>query len=183
MNLRLMHLFLVADVGPMEALHDDHSRAFVARVRRAFERPVPAAARFPGILWPFTVFFLDGPSAIIPALDAAIDNCRVHGGDWEVCCMLMFRAHIGIDGPGDMAVIDADLAELRELSRGIGDRWIRAQVCSACGEVALTRGSWAEASRSTRRRCASPTRWAPTRRHRSCWPGSPRSPTARATTR
>ncbi|GHJ40537.1 BTAD domain-containing putative transcriptional regulator [Streptomyces sp. TS71-3] len=145
MNLCLIYMFLVADTGPVGALHDERSRAFVARLRRAFERPGPESARFPGIIWPFTVFFLDGPAAIIPALNASIDNCRTYGGDWEVGCLLMFRAHMGIDGPADMAAIDADLAELRELSGRIGDRWIRAQVRSASGEAAMARSRFGEA--------------------------------------
>ncbi|MGW2087010.1 hypothetical protein [Streptomyces sp. NPDC001880] len=44
-----------------------------------------------------------------------------------------------------MPGVDADLAELRELSRRVGDRWIRAQVASAASEAGVMRGRFAQA--------------------------------------
>jgi tetratricopeptide (TPR) repeat protein len=44
-----------------------------------------------------------------------------------------------------MKGIDEDLAELRVLSRRVGDRWMRAQVCSAAGEAAMARSRLDEA--------------------------------------
>ncbi len=57
----------------------------------------------------------------------------------------MFRTHMVVDSPGDLAGVDADLAELRILSRRVGDRWLRAQVCSAAGEAAMARSRFEEA--------------------------------------
>jgi tetratricopeptide (TPR) repeat protein len=46
---------------------------------------------------------------------------------------------------GGLHDVDGDLAELRMLSRRVGDRWMRAQVCSAAGEAAMARGAFEEA--------------------------------------
>ncbi|MFF9898447.1 BTAD domain-containing putative transcriptional regulator [Streptomyces longispororuber] len=145
MSLRMLHLFLTVESRPSEVLADDRARRYVLRVRDAFARPVPASGRFPGLVWPFTLYFLDEPHNVVSYLDAAVDNCRRFGGDWEVSITLMFRVHTVIDRPGDLAGVDEDLAELRELSRRVGDRWLRAQVCSAAGEAAMARSRHAEA--------------------------------------
>jgi hypothetical protein len=57
----------------------------------------------------------------------------------------MFRTHMAVDSPGGMDGVDDDLAELRVLSRRVGDRWVRAQVCSAAGEAAMARSGFDEA--------------------------------------
>ncbi|MGW7079153.1 AfsR/SARP family transcriptional regulator [Streptomyces sp. NPDC054866] len=145
MSLRLLHFFLVAESRPTEALAGDEDRAYLRRVRDAFAQPVPAAARFPGLIWPFTAYFLDGPDAARPGLDDVVANCRRYGGDWEIGVSLMFRTHQAVDAPGNLSGVDEDLAELRELSRRAGDRWMRAQVSSAAGEAAMARCLHAEA--------------------------------------
>ncbi|MFC8130382.1 BTAD domain-containing putative transcriptional regulator [Streptomyces sp. NPDC057302] len=145
MSLRLLHFFLVAESTSAEVLAGDGERANLERVRDAFVRPVPAAARFPGLLWPFTVYFLDGPDAARPGLDMAVANCREFGGDWEIGVSLMFRTHQAVDAPGNLSGVDEDLAELRGLSRRAGDRWMRAQVSSAAGEAAMARCLYEEA--------------------------------------
>ncbi|MDQ0933715.1 ATP/maltotriose-dependent transcriptional regulator MalT [Streptomyces turgidiscabies] len=87
--------------------------------------------------------------AAAAALEVALANCRVHGGDWEIAVTLMFRTHVAVDSAGGLRGrrIDDDLAELRVLSRRVGDRWVRAQVCSAAGEAAMVRGGFDEAKR------------------------------------
>ncbi|MFD0551816.1 BTAD domain-containing putative transcriptional regulator [Streptomyces rectiviolaceus] len=145
MSLRLLHFFLVAESRPMEALTGEDDRAYLRRVRNAFARPVPAAARFPGIIWPFTAYFLDGPDTARSGLDDVVANCRRYGGDWEVGVSLMFRTHQAVDAPGNLSGVDEDLAELRGLSRRAGDRWMRAQVASAAGEAAMARCRHADA--------------------------------------
>ncbi|UQT57677.1 winged helix-turn-helix domain-containing protein [Streptomyces durmitorensis] len=139
MSLRLLHFFLVAESRPMEALADEDDRVYLGRLRDAFAQPVPAAARFPGIIWPFTAYFLDGPEAAKPGLDDVVANCRRYGGDWEIGVSLMFRTHQAVDAPGNLSGVDEDLAELRGLSMRAGDRWMRAQVSSAAGEAAMAR--------------------------------------------
>ena len=74
------------------------------------------------------------------SIDAVVANCRRHGDDWAVAVALMFRTHMAIDTPGGFAGIDDDLAELRELGRRVGDRWMRAQVAGAAAEAAMMRG-------------------------------------------
>lgn len=105
----------------------------------------PDAATMPGIVWPLTAFFLSGSHDVRPAMDVAVANCRVYGGEWEIGVALMFRTHMVVDAPGGMPGVDDDLAELRVLSRRVGDRWMRAQVCSAAGEAAMARSLHGEA--------------------------------------
>lgn len=57
----------------------------------------------------------------------------------------MFRAHTAIDTTGGLPTVDADLAELHRIASRVGDRWTRAQVASAAGEMALSRGRYDEA--------------------------------------
>ncbi len=145
MDLRMLHLFLTTESDPRSTSGDERFGRYVTRVRAAFEHGGPRAARFPGILWPMTLHFAGDPDAIGPALDAVVANCRAHGGDWEVGVALMFRTHMVVDAPGNLSGVDTDLAELRRLSRRVGDRWMRAQVCSAAGEAAMARGRFEEA--------------------------------------
>ncbi|MEU7686363.1 AfsR/SARP family transcriptional regulator, partial [Streptomyces spectabilis] len=145
MGLRMLHLFLTVEARPSEVLADDQARQYIFRVRDVLARPLPASGRFPGLLWPFTMYFLDEPQNVVPSLDAAVANCRRFGGDWEVAITLMFRVHTVIDRPGHLAGVDEDLLELRELTRRVGDRWLRAQVSSAAGEAAMVRGHHADA--------------------------------------
>ncbi|MFB8268409.1 BTAD domain-containing putative transcriptional regulator [Streptomyces sp. NPDC055955] len=145
MELRLLHIFFVAQSRAESALRGEADREYLMRVRDAFARPGPAGARFPGIIWPFTVHFLDNPENVRTALDQAVANCRVYGGEWEIGVTLMFRTHTAVDGPGNLTGVDDDVAELRIISRRVGDRWMRAQVCSAAGEAAIARSRFDEA--------------------------------------
>ncbi|MEW2404495.1 BTAD domain-containing putative transcriptional regulator [Streptomyces sp. NPDC046862] len=141
MLLRLLHLFLVAETGPIGVPDDPRAREYIVRLRAEFERTGPDAARFPGLVWPLTAYLLEGAAVDIrDVMDVAVANCRAYGGDWEVGVILMFRTHMVVDSPGNLDGVDDDLAELRTLSRRAGDRWMRAQVCSAAGEAAMTRG-------------------------------------------
>ncbi|WP_202918292.1 AfsR/SARP family transcriptional regulator [Streptomyces cavernae] len=146
MQLRLLHLFLVAEAGAIGVPEDARAREYVGRVRAAFERQGPDSARFPGLMWPLTAYILDGPTAVRPLVDAAIENCRRHGDDWSVGVSLMFRTHMAMDTtPGGAHGVDDDVAELRAISARTGDRWLRAQVCGTAGEVALAHGRFDEA--------------------------------------
>ncbi|WP_405480063.1 BTAD domain-containing putative transcriptional regulator [Streptomyces sp. NBC_00009] len=145
MELRLLHIFFVAQSEPESALRGEADREYLVRVRDAFARPGPAGARFPGIIWPFTVYFLDNQEDVRAALDRAVANCREYGGEWETGVTLMFRTHTAVDGPGNLTGVDDDVAELRTISRRVGDRWMRAQVCSAAGEAAVARSRFDEA--------------------------------------
>ncbi len=142
MNLRMLHLFLTVESRPAELLDGGVEEDYVLRVREVFTRPVPESGRFPGLVWPFTLYSGDSPgwgADILRYLDVAVTNCRRFGGDWEVAITLMFRVHTSVDRQGSLGGVDDDLAELRELSRRVGDRWLRAQVCSAAGEAAMAR--------------------------------------------
>ncbi|MFH8797114.1 AfsR/SARP family transcriptional regulator [Streptomyces sp. NPDC017941] len=145
MSLRLLHVFLTVESRPTEALRGERDKAYILRVRDVFTRPVPASGRFPGLVWPFTLYFVEEASEVLAYLDRATANCRRFGGDWEVAITLMFRVHTAVDQQGSLLEVDRDLAELRELSRRVGDRWLRAQVCGAAGEAAMARSLHEEA--------------------------------------
>ncbi|WP_338698073.1 BTAD domain-containing putative transcriptional regulator [Streptomyces sp. Q6] len=145
MNLRLLALFLISESHPHQAVASDEDRAYVDRVRAAFAPPSRMGARFPGIIWPFSLFLTENVRDVRAALDSAVANCRRYGGDWEVGVTLMFRTHTAVDAPGNMRGVDEDLAELRDISRRVGDRWMRAQVLSAAGEADMGRGRFQEA--------------------------------------
>ncbi|MEU9443167.1 BTAD domain-containing putative transcriptional regulator [Streptomyces sp. NPDC048304] len=145
MDLRMLDLFLTSESGAEHLAADPRAQQYMARVRAAYECGGPQAARLPGIVWPLTAYYLGGAGALGPDMTAAVANCRVHGGDWEVGVTLMYRTHVVVDSPGNLRGVDEDLAELRMLSRRVGDRWMRAQVCSAAGEAAMARGRYTEA--------------------------------------
>ncbi|WP_097253743.1 BTAD domain-containing putative transcriptional regulator [Streptomyces sp. Ag109_G2-15] len=145
MDLRMLDLFLTSETSTANLAADERAPQYIARVRAGFEHGGPQAARLPGIVWPLTAYYLGGPVDLGPDMAAAVANCRRHGGDWEIGVSLMYRTHVVVDSPGNLRGVDEDLAELRALSRRVGDRWMRAQVCSAAGEAAMARGRFAEA--------------------------------------
>ncbi|WP_227025907.1 BTAD domain-containing putative transcriptional regulator [Streptomyces fodineus] len=145
MDLRMLDLFLTSESTTEHLAADPRAPEYIARVRAAYEPGGPQAARLPGIVWPLTAYYLGGPADVGPDMAAAVANCRVYGGDWEIGVSLMYRTHVTVDSPGNLRGVDEDLAELRMLSRRVGDRWMRAQVCSAAGEAAMARGRFGEA--------------------------------------
>ncbi|MFF3979116.1 BTAD domain-containing putative transcriptional regulator [Streptomyces sp. NPDC001828] len=140
LHLDLLRFFLLSDADPRDGFADPGVQDRIAGIRGAFEAGGPQAARFPGLLWPFTTFCTDSPLTVRSSIDAVVANCRRHGEDWSVGVSLMFRTHMSMDMPGGMEGIDDDLAELRELGRRVGDRWMRAQVAGAAAEAAMMRG-------------------------------------------
>ncbi|MFF7977093.1 BTAD domain-containing putative transcriptional regulator [Streptomyces sp. NPDC007905] len=145
MDLRMLDLFLTSESSTENLAADERAPEYIARVRAAYEHGGPRAARLPGIVWPLTAYYLGGPADVGPDMAAAVANCRRYGGDWEIGVALMYRTHVVVDSPGNLRGVDEDLAELRTLSRRVGDRWMRAQVCSAAGEAAMARGRFDEA--------------------------------------
>ncbi|MFF5495625.1 BTAD domain-containing putative transcriptional regulator [Streptomyces aquilus] len=145
MELRMLHILLVSEIEARDREPDERMGEYLSQVRAYFEKGGPRAARMPGLVWPLTSFFVGDRRDTRGILDTAVANCRKHGGDWELGVTLMFRTHMAVDSPGGMRGVDDDLAELRVLSRRVGDRWLRAQVYSAAGETAMARGRLEEA--------------------------------------
>ncbi|WLQ35214.1 BTAD domain-containing putative transcriptional regulator [Streptomyces castrisilvae] len=147
MNLHLLWFFFAAESGQSEiAQADARTHELVNRVADAFAASHSHSVRFPGLLWPMTSYLTGTTEDTREKIDEAVDNAREHGGAWEYGVILMFRAHMLVDMPGGMPGIDDDLAELRALSRRVGDRWMRAQVASAAAEAGMMRGRYDEAS-------------------------------------
>ncbi|WP_189931950.1 ATP-binding protein [Streptomyces aurantiogriseus] len=150
MNLRMLHLFLLSESEPKDVAADPRYQRYLLRLRARYESGGPEAARMPGLTWPLTAFQMRDTVDVRGILDMAVANCRAYGGDWELGCILMIRTHAVVDSPGGLLGVDDDLAELRALSLRVGDRWIRAQVCSAAGEAEMARGHFDEAEREYR---------------------------------
>ncbi|WP_262703422.1 MULTISPECIES: AfsR/SARP family transcriptional regulator [Streptomyces] len=147
MDLRLLLFFLLAEQGTGPDLSDPELRDAAIRMRDAYaSHPGPRSARFPGLLWPFAAFVIQGFSGeVLPLMDQTVAHCRAHGDDWALGVSLMYRTHLAIDMPGGVENVDDDLAELLELAARVGDRWMLAQAEGARGEIATHRGRFAEA--------------------------------------
>ncbi|MGW2933570.1 BTAD domain-containing putative transcriptional regulator [Streptomyces sp. NPDC001156] len=145
MKLRLLHMFLLSESRPADSMRDERSQRYVARVRAWFERGGADAACLPGIVWPLTVYYLGESYDVRHAMNATLANCRKYGGDWETGVALMLRTHVLVDSAGGLHGVNDDIAELRVISRRVGDRWMRAQVSSAAAEAAMGRGAFEEA--------------------------------------
>ncbi|MFH8367660.1 AfsR/SARP family transcriptional regulator [Streptomyces sp. NPDC018031] len=148
-DLQLLLYFLIADQRTEAELRSPRSVTVAQDIRDAYRHaPGPRAARFPGILWPFTAYLTDGHTGVLPLLDEAVANCRVHGDEWALAVCLMFRTHLAIDMPGGVLRAEDHWPELRELGRRTGDRWMLAQVHGANGEMSMAYGRYEEARAS-----------------------------------
>ncbi|MEU7731144.1 tetratricopeptide repeat protein, partial [Streptomyces sp. NPDC040724] len=145
MRLQVLGMFLLAESNSAEKFRTPEYRDLAARIKKTFRQGSPETTLFPGMLWPTTAFLVGDPLDFHLHLDESVANCRRHAGDWELGVVLMLRTHVAIDLMGGLPTVDADLAELHEIAHRVGDRWTRAQVASAAGEVALLRGRYAEA--------------------------------------
>ncbi|MBI0296638.1 LuxR family transcriptional regulator [Streptomyces sp. PRKS01-29] len=146
MDLRLLLFFLLAEQGTGPDLSDPGTRDAAIRMRDAYAgHSGPRSACFPGLLWPFTAFVIEGFGEMLPLMDRTVADCRAHGDDWALGVSLMYRTHLAIDMPGGVESAAEDLAELRELAVRVGDRWVLVQMESARGEIATHRGRFAEA--------------------------------------
>lgn len=144
-DARMLMFFVKSDHAAEDQLSSPESRAAATALAQAYSEGGPPAARFPGMLWPFTAFLLGGQQGIRLQTDAVVANCRAHGGDWELAVALMFRTHVAVDSPGGLEEAEESQDELQILTDRLADRWLRAQVHSARGEIALARGDHATA--------------------------------------
>ncbi|MCY0962858.1 BTAD domain-containing putative transcriptional regulator [Streptomyces sp. H27-H5] len=142
LSLRVLHMFLRSESSEAEEFRSPEYRALARRIKETFRHGSPETNTFPGILWPTTALLTGDLLDFHTDLDEAVENCRRHGGDWELGVILMLRTHVAIDMTGGLHTVDADLVELQEIAHRVGDRWTRAQVSSAAGEVALSRGQY-----------------------------------------
>ncbi|MDK9501311.1 BTAD domain-containing putative transcriptional regulator [Streptomyces katrae] len=145
MRLRMLHMFLLAESAGADRFRTPELRAQAGRVKEVFRHGSPETTRFPGMLWPAICFLTGDIEDFHRSVDESIANCRRHAGDWETAIPLLMRTHFAIDMTGGLSTVDADLAELDAIAHRVGDRWIRAQVASAAGEAALSRGQFAAA--------------------------------------
>ncbi|MFJ4781635.1 BTAD domain-containing putative transcriptional regulator [Streptomyces sp. NPDC088762] len=142
MRLHVLNIFLLAESRPAETFRTPEYRSLAARIEAAFRHGSPETTRFPGMLWPTTAFLTGDALAFHANLDLAVAHCRRYAGDWELGVTLMLRTHVAIDLAGGLSTVDENLAELREIARRVGDRWTRAQVAGAAGELGLSRGRY-----------------------------------------
>ncbi|WP_407639730.1 BTAD domain-containing putative transcriptional regulator [Actinacidiphila guanduensis] len=145
-DLRMLLFFVQAEAASEAHWASPEVKDAARRLSAAYRDGGAPAARFPGLVWPFTSYITGADTSGMRALsDLVVDNCRTHGGDWEVATALMLRVHVTVDSPGGIDRTDADRAELDRLVARLDDRWIRAQVHSARGEISSFRGDYAAA--------------------------------------
>ncbi|WP_244413933.1 BTAD domain-containing putative transcriptional regulator [Streptomyces hygroscopicus] len=144
-DLQLLLLFLLQDQSRDRHDETPKQRALIDRLLTAYRRPHPRSAHFPGLLWPFTAFFLGGYDQILLLADGAVATTRALGDSWELGVSLMFRTRLALDLPGGLESAEADEPELVALARRVGDRWMLAQVAAATAEIRQIRGRYAEA--------------------------------------
>ncbi|MFF0075325.1 ATP-binding protein [Streptomyces sp. NPDC005494] len=146
MHTHMLRFFLAVESRPVEHIYEDEEfQDLVSKVTEVFSAGGPESVRFPGLLWPMTSYMRREYTPDAHAtFDAAIAHTREYGGDWEYGVMLMARTHMLVDTPRGMDGIDEDIAELRALSRRVGDRYLLAQVASAVAEAGMTRGRFDE---------------------------------------
>ncbi|MDJ0346162.1 hypothetical protein QMK19_35865 [Streptomyces sp. H10-C2] len=140
MDARLLMYFVSTDHASEEFLGTAQVRATAGQIASAYREAGPAAARFPGLLWPIASYVGDGHVALRESTDVVVDNCREHGGDWELSAALLFRTHVTIDLPGGLVRANDAWAELMTFSDRVGDRRILAQVHGARAEMEVMRG-------------------------------------------
>ncbi|GAA2070332.1 BTAD domain-containing putative transcriptional regulator [Streptomyces albiaxialis] len=144
-EFQLLSYFLRSEQYTQEMLDDPRHRAVAVELRDAFNVPGPESARFPGMLWPFTGFLIEGSQGVARLMNASVENCRRHSGGWELAVALLLRAHIHLDIPGGVLGRADDLAEIEALADSSGDRWLLSQLCGLRAEVALQRGEYDDA--------------------------------------
>ncbi|SEG94585.1 Predicted ATPase [Actinacidiphila yanglinensis] len=140
-DLRMLLFFVQSDAASEDQWALPEARATAARLCVVYRQAGRPAARFPGMLWPFMIYLSGGNNShLLAETDTVVDNCRAHGGDWELAAALMFRLHVTVDSPGGLELTDRDRDELSALDERLDDRWIKAQMHSARGEVESLRG-------------------------------------------
>ncbi|MER0243091.1 BTAD domain-containing putative transcriptional regulator [Streptomyces sp. HSW2009] len=146
LDLQLLHYFLLSEHRSSDVLQDPTTVEVSRAIRDAYHaHEGKRSARFPGLLWPFTGYLIDGHMGGNALLDRSLANVRRYGDDWAVGVLLMFRTHMAIDTTGGMRRINEDWAELRAISRRVGDRWMLTQAHEASGEMAAMDGRYAAA--------------------------------------
>nr|WP_206323848.1 BTAD domain-containing putative transcriptional regulator [Streptomyces sp. HNM0574] len=142
-ELQLLRYFLHAEQGDHASLRDEHHLAVARELVTYFSRGEPASARFPGMLWPFAAYFVEGSRGVLRHMDVAVEACRRYGGRWELAVMLLFQSHVRIDSREGIDVLDDVLPEIERLAHSTGDRWLIGQVCGLRAEMAAQYGRYA----------------------------------------
>ncbi|WP_431983568.1 BTAD domain-containing putative transcriptional regulator [Streptomyces qinglanensis] len=144
-ELQLLDYFLLSEHHTQTLLTDPYHRAVAGELVVTFKEPGPAAARFPGIFWPFAGYLVDGSKAVSPLMDLAVAHCRRYSEPWGLAVALLFRAHVRIDRPGGLSLTHGDLPEIGSLAASTGDRWLLGQLCGLRAETALQEGRYDDA--------------------------------------
>ncbi|MGP3990761.1 AfsR/SARP family transcriptional regulator [Streptomyces sp. 3N207] len=144
-EFQLLDYFLLSEHYTQELLTDPHHQTVAKELVAAFRQPGPAAARFPGMLWPFTGYLIEGSKGVAALMDLSVANCRRYAEPWGLAVALLFRAHVRMDLPGGVAATKDDLPEISALADSTGDRWLLSQLCGLRAEVALQEGRYDDA--------------------------------------
>nr|WP_243274938.1 BTAD domain-containing putative transcriptional regulator [Streptomyces albus] len=144
-EFQLLWYFLLAEHHTQQLLTDPHHRAVARELIETFREPGPAAARFPGMLWPFAAYLVEGSKGVAVLMETSVANCRRYSEPWELALALLFRTHVRMDAPGGLHHTKEDLPEISALAESTGDRWLLGQMCGLRAEVALQEGRYDDA--------------------------------------
>ena len=112
---------------------------------------LPQVCRPPGIIWFYAAVLTGDHELPARIIDAAVENCRALGHDWELACALRIRAKVLVDRPETVGQAVRDTGESLEIFSRIGDRWGVAEALSCRGETREEHGDFAGAAEDYRR--------------------------------
>ncbi|MCD0485054.1 winged helix-turn-helix domain-containing protein [Streptacidiphilus sp. ASG 303] len=130
----------------LAALSPEATAELGRRVLAAYPPELPRSARFPAQVRVFAALVAGDLDAVPAVLDAMVEGCRRHGGEWDQAFALQFRAKFANDRPGGPEQSLADAEEALRTFERLGDRWGLSEALSALAEAAARRGDAALAS-------------------------------------
>ncbi|CAG6395424.1 Predicted ATPase [Actinacidiphila cocklensis] len=112
---------------------------------------LPQSARQPGLMRPYSAFFVGRFDELSGLVDESVDACRRHHRDWELAYALQLRAKVNNDVPDRLESAIHDVSESRQIFERLGDEWGMAETLSAEAEAASNAGDWEHAAECCRR--------------------------------
>ncbi|MFJ8668693.1 ATP-binding protein [Streptomyces sp. NPDC093600] len=131
-------LVVLACEGPTD-LERPETRERLRAIVSAYRPGMPQNCRQPGSMWFFARLMTGEFTSLGETLEAAVDACRVHGGEWELAFTFLMRAKCLGKRPDD-----ADQA--LTLFEAVQDAWGVAESLAARGEAYERAGRLADAA-------------------------------------
>ncbi|MET9436498.1 BTAD domain-containing putative transcriptional regulator [Streptomyces sp. NPDC006551] len=132
-------------------LERPRTRERLRAIVSAYRPGMPQNCRQPGSMWFFARLMTGEFTSLGETLEAAVDACRVHGGEWELAFTFLMRAKCLGERPDD-----ADQA--LTLFEAVQDSWGVAESLAARGEAYERAGRLADAAADYERAMAGAAR-------------------------